>query len=95
MPRRRIGARIFSICIFTMVSIPTHPPPVNRVWISNICVRRVSSHADFWAYGVFDLVDKTLSLLNTKIKKKDWQGAFVVLEALMLFVECEGIWTRK
>ncbi|KJA29910.1 hypothetical protein HYPSUDRAFT_174886 [Hypholoma sublateritium FD-334 SS-4] len=49
---------------------------------------------DFWSYGVFDLVDKMLSSLNTKIKKKDLQGAFVVLEALMLFVECEGIWTQ-
>ena len=50
---------------------------------------------DFYAYGVFDLVDSTLSTLHSKAQKKLLDEAWVVLEALSTFMEIEGSWTRK
>jgi len=51
--------------------------------------------SDFFAYGVIDLVDKTLSSLQTKIKKKEWEEAYTTLEGLIIFVGIESVWTRK
>lgn len=49
---------------------------------------------DFYAYGVFDLVDSTLSTLHSKAQKKLLDEAWVVLEALSTFMEIEGTWTQ-
>ncbi|KAF9478169.1 hypothetical protein BDN70DRAFT_65393 [Pholiota conissans] len=51
-------------------------------------------HNDYYAYGVFNLVDKTLASLNTQIKKKDWKEAYIILEALIAFLEVEDTWTQ-
>ncbi|KAF8969504.1 hypothetical protein BDZ97DRAFT_1653923, partial [Flammula alnicola] len=49
---------------------------------------------DFFSYGVLDLVDKTLTTLHTKIKKKDWEDAYYLLEGLVIFVDFESVWTQ-
>ncbi|KAJ7044610.1 hypothetical protein C8F04DRAFT_1026939 [Mycena alexandri] len=42
--------------------------------------------------GKLALIEKSLATLHSKIVKKDWNGAFVVLEALSLFNELDGDW---
>ncbi|KAH6915038.1 hypothetical protein BKA70DRAFT_1368848 [Coprinopsis sp. MPI-PUGE-AT-0042] len=49
---------------------------------------------DFYSYGVFDLIDKTLATLHSKTQKKMFDEAWVVLEALATFMEIEGVWTQ-
>ncbi|KAJ7129392.1 hypothetical protein C8R44DRAFT_872666 [Mycena epipterygia] len=44
------------------------------------------------AYGQLALVDSALGTLHSKIAKKDWDGAFTILEALTLFNEFESDW---
>lgn len=50
---------------------------------------------DFYAHGVLDLVDKTLSTLYTKIARGDCDGAYSILEGLAVFNEIGGEWTGQ
>ncbi|KAG2013808.1 hypothetical protein CC2G_010678 [Coprinopsis cinerea AmutBmut pab1-1] len=49
---------------------------------------------DFFAYGVLDLVDKTLSTLHSKVTKKAWDEAYAILEGITCFMDCESVWTQ-
>ncbi|KDR83899.1 hypothetical protein GALMADRAFT_86570 [Galerina marginata CBS 339.88] len=49
---------------------------------------------DFFSYGVLELVDKTLATLHTKIKKKEWEEAYYILEGLVTFVDFEPAWAH-
>ncbi|KIM46333.1 hypothetical protein M413DRAFT_36146, partial [Hebeloma cylindrosporum] len=49
---------------------------------------------DFFAYGVLDLVDKTLSSLQSKIKKKEWEEAYTTLEGFIIFLGFESVWAQ-
>ncbi|KAF7352557.1 hypothetical protein MVEN_01221000 [Mycena venus] len=42
--------------------------------------------------GKLDVIDSALTTLHSKIVKKDWDGAFLILEALLIFNECEDYW---
>ncbi|TDL16231.1 hypothetical protein BD410DRAFT_643922 [Rickenella mellea] len=47
---------------------------------------------DFSAYAILDLVDCMLSKIHSKVAKKSWMEAWVLLEALTLFMHRESDW---
>lgn len=51
--------------------------------------------ADFYAYGLLDLVDKSLSSLHSKILKKKWDECVVTIEALTVFNDLESWWPSE
>ena len=40
---------------------------------------------DFYGYAILDLIDGTLSKIHTKVIKKQYEGAFHLLEGLTAF----------
>lgn len=44
---------------------------------------------DFAAYGCLDLIDKELSAIKTRVTKKQYEKAWIAIEALTLFMEQE------
>ncbi|KAK0482064.1 hypothetical protein EDD18DRAFT_1201854 [Armillaria luteobubalina] len=57
-------------------------PDANDMYIYN----------DYYSYAVLDLVDNTISILNNKVKKKAWNDAMDLLEAITLFFDMEDSW---
>lgn len=49
---------------------------------------------DFFPYATMDLVEKTLLNLHSKVTKKNWSDAYSILEALTVFIDMFGDWTR-
>ncbi|KAH9840546.1 uncharacterized protein C8Q71DRAFT_412418 [Rhodofomes roseus] len=47
---------------------------------------------DYYAYGVIDIIDKSLSALHSRMTKKDWPAVMAQLEALTHFMEMESVW---
>ena len=54
------------------------------------------SFADFFGYAQLDLIDRELSSIHNKIRKKQWMEAFHHLEALIMFNDLGAFgWTGK
>ncbi|KAF9464897.1 hypothetical protein BDZ94DRAFT_1281792 [Collybia nuda] len=47
---------------------------------------------EFYAQAVFDLVDKALAMVYSKINKKDYAEAYFILEGLTVFNQLDSSW---
>lgn len=48
--------------------------------------------SEFYAHAVFDLVDKTLATIYSKINRKDYDEAYCMLEGLTVFNQLDSSW---
>jgi hypothetical protein len=55
----------------------------------------VCAPPDYFAYAIHNLIESVLTMIKSKVTKKDWIEAFYAIEAVTYFFEVESDWASE
>jgi hypothetical protein len=93
---------VYERVVKLMVQASNRDPDVHGMYIYNgmgYCTHialSLTAGADYFGYGLLELVDELLSAVHTQVLKKKWLEAWRILDAFALFnTNMSGLWTSE